>query len=439
MKRAATNVAVFLAVFSAVYGWGLWQGHLEQTAPQATEAITEGVVSEWKVEGAGDSSYNGTYTEAGTCDGKAYYTHGTGASTRYLSWNLSTSAWYLGSGMTLVSSIYIGDGADLPANDWSVYNNNAPAPTVSEVGGQDDDVTRESYVSGLYGLTYTPTENVTLTALHVWARLQTDERGYGTVVTSAIYQGGSLVAAQNGGLTPSDLVTPGWYELGYHGREVSLSASTEYVLVVYVQYPAQVGYVADAGKTSSYDMHDEWGELRDWPDTMTFTDVGTDPLIEYDTLGFAVASDALGSYVVGPDAAAGGSAASGYAVAGMAEADGSYAVPGLHEAAASYAVRGLHEAAASYEARHTISEAAASYGPEAPPQSQVQATYGVELGFSSSAACSYSALTEFVSTAASAYSSLPHYESEAASAYCREGGGNTSVPVLLMLLRGKDP
>jgi hypothetical protein len=88
-------------------------------------------MSTWIASGAGDATYNGTYTESGTANGKPKYTNGT----YWLYWNGAN--WILG-GDSAPPLGYIGSGADLPANAWSANDAAAPAPTVAEYTDSGD-------------------------------------------------------------------------------------------------------------------------------------------------------------------------------------------------------------------------------------------------------------------------------------------------------------
>lgn len=138
-------VAVITVAFvGPAYGPGLWQAAWEpynaawwqagyEAGLQAGQAATgaKGMAS-WLVEGAGDATYNGTYTESGTYNGKSAYTNGS----RWLWWDSAIVAWFLSSakGTWDAYGTYAG-GDDLPANPWDNFDGGtAPAPTVAGAG-----------------------------------------------------------------------------------------------------------------------------------------------------------------------------------------------------------------------------------------------------------------------------------------------------------------
>jgi hypothetical protein len=105
-------------------------GSTEATPDNSLRNFAVAVVS-WWVSGAGDSTYNGLYTDTGsTYGGQHYYTKA--SPVRYL--------WYDGSIPQWCLSATLGVGADyggqanqqsLPANSWAVTGGTAPAPTLS--------------------------------------------------------------------------------------------------------------------------------------------------------------------------------------------------------------------------------------------------------------------------------------------------------------------
>lgn len=79
------------------------------------------------VSGAGDGTYNGTYTSAGSHGGSPYYAKA--APVRYL--YIVLAQWMLGDALPMMFADYFGtDGEALPANPWSVGGGVGPAPTV---------------------------------------------------------------------------------------------------------------------------------------------------------------------------------------------------------------------------------------------------------------------------------------------------------------------
>jgi len=96
-----------------------------------TKPSTSGGSGGWTASGAGDGNYNGDYTEAGSYNGKPYYTN---SFSRVLHWD-SGGYWFLGT--ELGSWEYYSDEADLPANPWQYDEElgNGPAPTVAAYEG----------------------------------------------------------------------------------------------------------------------------------------------------------------------------------------------------------------------------------------------------------------------------------------------------------------
>jgi len=143
-------VAVIVLIFG---GCALWQKSYEDTSKfKNIYQIPKNIVKEkligkrvedqtvnqiievaiWVVKGAGNSSFNGTYIETGTYQGKPYYTFG--SSTRYLLWDGSGN-WVLNTYLGGSAPYYQGTGTDLPANDWYTTIDIGPAPTVSVSSG----------------------------------------------------------------------------------------------------------------------------------------------------------------------------------------------------------------------------------------------------------------------------------------------------------------
>lgn len=81
----------------------------------------------WEVTGAGDATYNGTYSESGTYNGYPAYTNGS----RWLWYDtLAGNIWVMSQNKGDISSDYY-NGASLPGS-WSVGLGTAPAPMVAE-------------------------------------------------------------------------------------------------------------------------------------------------------------------------------------------------------------------------------------------------------------------------------------------------------------------
>jgi len=87
------------------------------------------------VSGAGDSSYNGTYIEAGIYNGRLYYQKDD-SSNHYIEWTNTGGdayAWMMNTGLStpMITPVYFAGGNDLPGNPWSNADGILPAPTVS--------------------------------------------------------------------------------------------------------------------------------------------------------------------------------------------------------------------------------------------------------------------------------------------------------------------
>ena len=135
------NVVIFAVALAVLYGWGkLARQQDAQTDVTAEETAVATVtlegdgMADWRVTGAGDNSYNGDYSEAGTFEGKPYYTYNSASGTRYLYWASDLARWALSDALaSLPTDGYLGADAEeaLPANPWGTNNGTPPAPTVS--------------------------------------------------------------------------------------------------------------------------------------------------------------------------------------------------------------------------------------------------------------------------------------------------------------------
>ena len=111
----------------------------------------------WIISGAGTAGYNGTYLEDGVGSGKPLYRLD---ATHVLYWYPLAATWALGP--SVGSVYYLGTGADLPANPWSVGMGEAPAPTVAEA--------EESDAGPLTVSIYAPVEAESIAGVyHFWA------------------------------------------------------------------------------------------------------------------------------------------------------------------------------------------------------------------------------------------------------------------------------
>jgi hypothetical protein len=91
-------------------------------------------MADYLVSGAGDSSYNGTYTQSGTYNSKAAYTNGS----RWIFWEtMGGSRWAMNTSKSDMAIPYEGgsSGSTPTTGAWSIGpgGGTAPAPTVSEV------------------------------------------------------------------------------------------------------------------------------------------------------------------------------------------------------------------------------------------------------------------------------------------------------------------
>jgi len=129
-------------VFGLIWSYGeIWERRATGGKAQATTATAEDdglraggkvTTAEWIVEGAGDSSYNGEYNEAGSYNGKPCYVGPSPADNRYLWYD--GMLWILSPGLDNVTAWYGGQDV-LPANPWEAYYLASPAPTV-DAGGK---------------------------------------------------------------------------------------------------------------------------------------------------------------------------------------------------------------------------------------------------------------------------------------------------------------
>ena len=111
-------------------------------------------MADWVVSGAGNSDYDGDYTQSGTFNGKPAYVNANG---KWLYWGLLDMMMFQGPGWCLWSGkfdpidremedLYWGvNDAALPANNWHVGMGGmeapAPAPTLAAAGGSGVEVT----------------------------------------------------------------------------------------------------------------------------------------------------------------------------------------------------------------------------------------------------------------------------------------------------------
>ena len=142
MRRFGACAGVFVVAFLAMVGycrWWLWLEDTREAEAQAAEAQIDAARSEdgmagWLVSGAGDGSYNGAYTEAGTHNGQAYYTNA--AEDRVLAWNDDDGRWVLHTALPtdFGDGEYWGeDDEPLHGGTRSAQAGAAPAPNLSEI------------------------------------------------------------------------------------------------------------------------------------------------------------------------------------------------------------------------------------------------------------------------------------------------------------------
>jgi len=339
-------------------------------------------MAEWRVSGAGDGSYNGDYSAAGTHNGKAYYTGG--SPTRYLHWDSGSSEWWLGTALGIDD--YHGTGADLPANPWTTGMGIEPAPTVEEalpVPG--------TWISlkPVRAQLYQPGVDCCLAAIQAYVRstsgtkpIQAALYGYEAPATYP------LIALSNMGEMDD---SAGWVELGFGGSYPELSEGETYYLAVWAHWGAGEIARAATGSGAAFSVAPEmW---PDWPDP-GWLEYMAGALSIAAVLGDDVAGGQHGfSYSVGaPDApVAGGRHGFAYSVGVQGRHAFSYSVGigGRHPFSYSVGRCGRHPFAYSVGigGRHRF---AYSRGPWTPLDGRHRFSYSVGQGASGSHAFAYS-------------------------------------------------
>lgn len=212
-------------------------------------------MADWIVSGAGDGNYNGSYTAAGTHNGKPYYTKA--APVRYLFWE--GTHWYVDNALAISGTGYQSAAvADLPANPWTTEEFGIPpAPTVS--AGEPGD-------GGPFwtprGDSYTPggDERVETVRAYVWREKPLfGSESYQAQAAIYLASSGALMAVSEE-ITLSGSTTPTWEEFGFTWPElangveyaVMIACNDSYMLLGYDAGGPGDGFVDGAGTTYNY-------------------------------------------------------------------------------------------------------------------------------------------------------------------------------------------
>jgi len=337
-----------------------------------------GSMAEWRVSGAGDSSYNGDYSEAGEVNGKAYYAKGA----TYLCWD--GVEWTLTTQLGDVGA-YIGTGDDLPANPWAVTVGTPPAPTVEEALPVPDTWLK---LNPMMAQRYEPSADCCLAAIKAYVRSKSGSKpvraalyGYEAPATYPL-----LALSAMGQMDDS----AGWIELGFADYPV-LEEGETYYLAVWAPWGAGEIARAASGSGAAFSVAPEmW---PDWPDP-GWLEYMAGALSIAAVLGDDVAGGQHGfSYSVGaPDApVAGGRHGFAYSVGVQGRHAFSYSVGigGRHPFSYSVGRCGRHPFAYSVGigGRHRF---AYSRGPWTPLDGRHRFSYSVGQGASGSHAFAYS-------------------------------------------------
>jgi hypothetical protein len=132
MRRYVVQILFTVIVGTLAYGFFEITGNsiTEQQRTTGATGTTSGEVSgmgDWIVSGAGDSSYNGIYSDAGVHNGQTYYEIEGGG--RYLYWD--GSSWVLNSLVSDDTAWYLG-ATLVPPAVWEADIGDEPAPSVTE-------------------------------------------------------------------------------------------------------------------------------------------------------------------------------------------------------------------------------------------------------------------------------------------------------------------
>jgi hypothetical protein len=135
MKTYLPHVLTFVLVFALVVGYGEvceWQANRPEAvaAPEPVRSV-DGMAG-WLVSGAGDGSYNGAYTEAGTYNGFPAYEIAGGGRFLWAMPEMELIQWFLSESLGGAAAYVSAFDTALPANPWSAVLGTDPAPTVSE-------------------------------------------------------------------------------------------------------------------------------------------------------------------------------------------------------------------------------------------------------------------------------------------------------------------
>ena len=209
-------------------------------------------MAEWRVSGAGDGSYNGDYSAAGTHNGQPYYTGG--SPTRYLYYG--GELWGLATELGSFDPAYQSAGAELPGNPWAVYLGTPPAPVVSAIEEPENWVS----IADPRGVTYEAPATAPISAIR--ARLRST--GEKVSVQGAIYDStdDSLVATT--AITQAG--TDGWVTLAFDSPPTLTEGVTYYLLVWGASSDAQVGIIGletNAWAEVSEESWNSWAEPGD--------------------------------------------------------------------------------------------------------------------------------------------------------------------------------
>lgn len=311
-------------------------------------------MADWIVSDAGDDTYNGDYTEAGSFGGKPYYTKA--SPTRYLYWD---GLWILSP--VLISGpgeYYYGTGSDLPANPWYVGATlSPPAPTVSAWAPPVE--TPWGPLIPIKAQEYLATSNTSIAAIRVNCR---DVGGWGRL-RAALYDASEdlIAVTQEGHATAAG----GWVELQFAGTYPTLSNGLTYYLAAWAPYPAtqvagNAGVPGDGGKS---DITEPPPTYDTWPDPVELTDmagsydiepvVGSDVAGDYHQGAYSAGEGAEGELAAAYSVGEQGHLRGGYSVGERGEHLGAYSTGpappygGQHRAGYSIGVQGSHAGAYS--------------------------------------------------------------------------------------------
>lgn len=351
---------------------------------------------EWLVEGAGDGTFNGLYTEAGDHNGKPYYTLA-GPPVRYLHWDIPSAEWWLGTALGIDD--YHGTGADLPANPWLVGMGALPVPTVSGAPAPTD-------------------------------------KAKAAICTPAGILVGTLV-----GVTEEELVPrtwEGWLHFTFAAPPVLVEGDS-YLLAVWTGEPEYIQVACDLAEDGDA-RYDRDATIYDgWPDPVALipTPSGKPRYSIYCAMQHA--GRVRASYGTA-DYTKGGFVRASYGLGLHGAHPCSYGVGVGGALRASYGVGGQGLVRASYGADGKGGRVRASYGAEAGKQGRVRASYAGDAQRSGSTAASYAADARAEGRTRASYAGDAKKEGKLAASYGPETDGVNSLPTVLLLLHAySDP